>query len=210
LNSNAIDYFNRWSKTPICVEGTSVLAVINALNEHPLSTDTTAQDYVMPPKRYFERAGRLRIYGENQDVFYCFVNLADADFQNPPVYFESSLDLIIDYGIDPKYIIDKDHAIVATSFDKFLWQMLGHQLCLRTERAAYMQSDVCGVLFIHEEHSFSQRFTMMLGNEFFAGYTALFAEDTVVIPDWGAAFLNGDAQARFLATYKPSVTREWA
>jgi len=73
-----------------------------------------------------------------------------------------------------------------------------------------MQSDVCGALFTHEEHTFTQHFTMMLGNEFFAGYTAWFNDDTVVIPDWGAAFLNGDAKARFLATYKPNVTREWA
>jgi len=210
LNPNAIDYFNRWSQIPICVEGTSVRAIIDALNKHPLATDTTAQDYVMPPKRYFERAGRFRIYGENQDVFYCFVNLVDADSQNPPVYFESCLDLISDYGIDPKCIIDNDHALVATSFENFLWQILGYQLCLRMERAAYMQSDVCGALFTHEEHTFAQDFRMMLGNEFFAGCTALFDDDTVVIPDWGAAFLNGDAKARFLATYKPNVTREWA
>ena len=210
LDISPIDYFNQWSTIPIRSACSSVLATIDGLNAHPLATDITAQDYVMPSKRYFESPGRFRIYGENQDVFYCFVLQAEADASNPPVYFESCLDLITDYGIDPDSIIDNDHALITPTFERFLWHILGHQLCLRMERASYMIPSVCGSLFEKTEHCFSKHFTGMLGTNFFAGYTALFALDTVVIPDWGAVFLDPSARTRFVSAYKPSVTREWA
>ena len=62
-----IDYFNRWFAEPIRMAGgESVQSVIDARSRHPLADDETAQNYVMPPRRYWERSGRFRILDELQ------------------------------------------------------------------------------------------------------------------------------------------------
>jgi len=69
-NIDPLTYVNRWFTTPIKVAKNSVLAVIEALDQHPSADDQTAQNYVMPPHRCREQSGRFRIWGENQDCFY--------------------------------------------------------------------------------------------------------------------------------------------
>src|SRR5437016_10865343 len=99
LNDDPLEYFSRWLTQPIVPAGPrSVLSVLDALNRHPLAQDETAQDYVMPPGRYREKPGRFRIFGENQDTWYCFVYEGTEMQADPPVYFETCLDLKRDHG----------------------------------------------------------------------------------------------------------------
>jgi hypothetical protein len=204
-----IEFFNEWFLEPIVVTDHSVAGIIDALNRHPLADDQTAQDYVMPTRRCRERAGRFRIYGENQDVYYCFVYDGDETKLDPPVYFESCLDLKIDYGINESDIIGNDHVLVANRFTDFLWQMLGHHICLRLESSGQFSDGVTGICSddpIQLNHSFINP----LGREFPAGYTCFVSDDVICIPGWGAAFLTAVARKAFINRYSPIVSRQWA
>ena len=203
-----ITYFNHWFATPIDVTEFTVLNVIETLDQHPSADDQTAQDYVMPPRRCREQSGRFRIWGENQDTFYCFVYDGDELKPNPPVYFESCLDLPTDYGIPQSDIVDGDHVLVAETFTDFLWHMLGHHICLRWEFHSHMTRSVNGMKFANV--NIDDSFHFPLHREFPAGYGPLFRRDTIYIPDWGAAFLTRNARDAFIAEFQPETTAEWA
>lgn len=203
-----ITHFNRWFTTPIEVTEFTVLAVIATLDQHPSSDDQTAQDYVMPLRRCREQSGRFRIWGENQDTFYCFVYDGDEHKPNPPVYFESCLGLLQDYGIDKSDIIDGDHVLVADTFTDFLWHMLGHHICLRHDFHDHMNPDVAGMQFNNVD--LDDSFHCPLCRDFPAGYSPFFRHGTICIPDWGAAFLNSDARDSFVSEFQPTISSEWA
>jgi hypothetical protein len=203
-----IAYFNRWFTTPIDVAERTVLAVIEALGQHPSADDQTAQDYVMPLRRCREHSGRFRIWGENQDTFYCFVYDGDEFKPNPPVYFESCLDLSLDYGIGKSDVINGDHVLVANTFTDFLWHMLGHHICLRCDFHDHLNPTVNGLQFNDVDLDTSFRFTLC--RDFPAGYGPCFRHDTICIPDWGAAFLNREARESFVSEFRPAIDREWA
>ena len=200
-------HFNRWFTKPIDVNDRTVLAVVEALNQHPSADNQTAQDYVMPLRRCREHAGRFRIWRENQDTFYCFVYDGDELTANPPVYFESCLELAPDYGIDQSDVIDGDHVLVARTFTDFLWHMLGHHICLRCDFHDHMNPTVSGLQFNDVEPDNSFRFPLC--RAFPAGYGPYFRHDTIFIPDWGAAFLNRDARDSFLSEFQPAISSEW-
>lgn len=207
-NVYPIDYFNPWFVEPIVVNDNTVAGVIDALNRHPLSDDETAQDYVMPARRCRERPGRFRVYGENQDNYHCFVYEKDALSAEPPVYFESCLDLKRDCGIADADILDGDHVRVASRFSDFLWQMLGHHICLRLEWADHLAKEVSGIIF-DAGLKLGDEFITLLERDFPAGYTSFASEGVICVPDWGAAFLNARARDLFLDLYKPTYTRVW-
>jgi hypothetical protein len=204
-----IDYFNKWFAEPIAVVDNSVAGIIDALNRHPIADDTTAQDYVMPISRCRELAGRFRIYGENQDVYYCFVNEGDEYKTDPPVYFESCLDLKVDYGFDDSDILNNDCLLVADRFSAFLWQMLGHHICLRMESSDHFSPSVNGILFGIESVNPRDSFINPLGREFPAGFTCLVADDAICIPDWGCAFLTSQSRDSFMIRYSPIISEYW-
>lgn len=162
----------------------------------------------MPLRRCREHAGRIRIWGENQDTFYCFVYDGDELKPNPPVYFESCLDLSTDYGINQSDVFDGDHVLVAETFTHFLWHMLGHHICLRWEFHDHMNDSVNGVKFT--DVNIDDSFHYPLFREFPAGYGPLFRHDTICIPDWGAAFLNRNARDAFISEFGPETDAEWA
>ena len=56
---------------------------------HESLADETCTDYVMPIERVWGESGSLRIYGENQDIWYCCILDADLGQPDPPVYFDS-------------------------------------------------------------------------------------------------------------------------
>jgi hypothetical protein len=204
-----IAFFNEWFAEPFDVRDYSVAGIVDALNGHPIAHDQTAQDYVMPMRRCREHAGRFRVYGENQDVYYCFVYEGDESKTDPPVYFESCLDLHNDYGINQSDIIDGDHVLVADRFTLFLWQVLGHHICLRMESGGQFSNDVTGVVF-NGDLELDGSFINQLGRDFPAGYTCFVSDDAICIPDWGAAFLTARSRESFMTRYSPNVSREWA
>jgi hypothetical protein len=204
-----IAFFNEWFAEPFDVQDYSVAGIVDALNRHPIAGDPTAQDYVMPMRRCREHAGRFRVYGENQDVYYCFVYEGDESKTDPPVYFESCLDLHTDYGIDQSDIIDGDHVLVAERFASFLWQVLGHHICLRMESGGHFSSHVTGVVF-NGGVDLDASFINQLGSDFPAGYTCFVSDSAICIPDWGAAFLTARSRESFMTRYSPNVSREWA
>jgi hypothetical protein len=210
LQTDPILYFNAWLQEPLVVGAErSVLSVMDALNRHPLAQDETANDYIMPAWRYREMAGRFRVYGENQDTFYCFVYTGAELEADPPVYFESCLDLKLDYGLADGEIINGDHVLVCPRFSDFLWHMLGQQICIRTQGNGLYRPDVCGVVF-KECIDLDASFVNPLGKEFPAGYTCFVSDKVICVPDWGAAFLNDDSRRRFLERFSPIVSESWA
>lgn len=207
---SSIEYFNQWLVEPIRVaEGESVQSVLDALNRHPLAQDEMASNYIMPPQRYRERSGRFRILGENQDVWYCFVYDGAETLPDPPVYFETSLDLERDHGFSDTDIIGGDHVMVCPGFTRFLWHMLGQQICLRMEGNGQFRPGVHGVLF-EEPVAIDGSFINPLDREFPAGFPCYVSADVLCVPDWGAAFLNAKCGRRFLKQFAPVVSRSWA
>lgn len=207
-DAHSIDFFSKWLAKRIAVVDNTVAGVIEALNRHSMADDQTAQDYVMPIRRCREYAGRFRIYRENQDTFYRFVNAGDESKIDPPVYFESCIDLYLDYGIAESDIINNDHVLVAKRFTDFLWRILGHHICLRLESGGQFAGSVNGIV-IDGGVELDDSFINPLGNEFPVGYTCLVSDDVVCIPGWGAAFLTVDARDSFLHNYRPKVARKW-
>ena len=204
-----IDYFNRWLKEPIqAADGDSVHSILDAFNRHPLAQDETAQDYIMPPARYREMLGRFRVYGENQDTWYCFIYEGDETQPDPPVYFETCLDLKLDHGFADNDIIDGNHVLVCPHFTAFLWHMLAQQLCLRLESSGQRKSSVHGVAF-ERSIVLSDLFVNPLGRDFPAGFETFVSPDVVCIPVWGAAFLNAESGREFLQRYRPDVSHRW-
>ena len=209
LSAHPIAYFNEWLAEPIDRTDDSVAAVIELLNRHPMMDDETAQDYVMPLSRCREFDGRYRIYGESQDMYYCFVYEGDEAKSDPPVYFETDLDLVEDLDVDEADIIDDDHTLVADRFSDFIWQMLGRYVVLRTESGGLFSDNVSGVVF-DEPIKLDDSFVNPTGRKFPAGFTCYFSNDVICAPDWGAAFRCAPAAELFISRYSPKVSRKWA
>jgi hypothetical protein len=214
LQDNAIPYFQRWYAQPIGLSGgESVRVTMDALNAHPLVSDAP-QDYITHPERYSEFAGRFEILGENQDVWHCFVAAGSETQPDPPVFFESCLGLRQDYGFSPEDIQDVHGACVeAGNFRGFLWNLLGRHICLRVEGAAVLAPGVQGCGFAQEgvlSGALGEAYFNPLGRAFPDGYTCYFAEDTICIPKWGAAFLHAAARECFMTAFAPAIQSTWA
>ena len=209
ITLNPISYFNHWFRDPIISRGASVACIIESLNGHGLCQDETAQNYVMPLRRCFEKAGRYRLYGEEQDTFYCFIYEGNETQEQPPVYFETCLDLTDDYGVDPSTITNGDHVMVCQKFSDFLWYLLGHHICLRLKSNNQFQTGVSGTVF-SQSIILEAEFVNPLGKPFPAGYSVYLSEDTICIPDWGAAFRNPASRDIFLKRYNPVVRSVWS
>ncbi len=186
----------------------SVTQVLDALNEHPLAHDELAQDYVMPKKRYHESPGRFRIWGENQDNFYCFVTAKDANEVDPPVYFETCLDLVRDCRVDPTMVLSGNCLLVTEHFNSFLTFMLAHHICLRLGKGSHLAREVNGIVFSQPKRA-CDGLINPLGNEFIAGYTAFVGNDVLCIPDWGAAFRHQTACEEFVKSNQVAVGQSW-
>lgn len=209
LDDDPLEYFNRWLTQPITpTSGRSVLSIVDALNRHPLAQDEAAQDYVMPAARYRERPGRFRVFGENQDTWYCFVYEGEELTMDPPVYFETCLDLRLDHGYSDRQIIGGDHVEVCPRFTDFLWFLLGRYFCIRLERASFFAAGVHGIT-TKGRIALDDSFVNPLGREFPAGYTGFLGPETICVPDWGAAFLNVESGRRFLERASPVINRHW-
>ena len=208
MNTHPVEYFNRWLSKPIELYENSVAGTIGSLNSHPMTLDETAQDFVMPTQRCREKPGRFSIFVENQDTFRCFVYENQEHEIDPPVYFESSLDLEEDYGVDPAMIIDNDHTLISERFSDFLWQMLGQHICLRMEYAEHFAAGVNGLLFDNPIQIASSFYTP-LKSDFVAGYTCSFQENLILIPQWGAAFIDQNSRDSFVQRYNPAVKNGW-
>jgi hypothetical protein len=200
----------RWLDPPLIIpDGQTVQQVLSSLNDHPFAQDETAQDYVMPTKRHLEEPGRFRIWGENQDNFYCFVDAEQACNTDPPVYFETCLDLVRDCEITPEDVLPGNVAMVTTSFRRFLAFMLAHHICLRLEKGRYLAEDVNGIVFSKPLQDCSG-LTNPIGRQFLAGYTPYVGDGLICIPDWGAAFRCADVRDSFVKARHPIVGQSWA
>ncbi len=206
--SQSIEYFNPWLAQPITVKGDSALATLDALNNHPIASDEAEQDYIMPRGRYREAPGRFRIFGENQDTFYCFLRAGDECKSDPPVYFETCLDLVKDHGFKASKIIDGDHVMVCPRFTQFLWHILGHYVCVRMTFSRTLSDGVNGIVF-NEDVALDEAFVNPLRSEFPAGNTCFFSNGVICVPEWGAAFLDLESRDEFVKRYAPGVSHEW-
>jgi hypothetical protein len=214
LAESLFDWFNK--PLEISAENT-VRQVLDSLNDHPLMQDEMAQDYVMPKQRYNEHPARFRIWGENQDNFYCFVNDSDANKVNPPVYFETCLDLVRDCGFDPTHVLPGNIVLATECFTSFLSFMLAHHICLRLEKGHHLAEDVNGIVFSHPLEK-CIGLVNPLGREFPGGYTPFIGDGVVCIPHWGvvciphwgAAFRHDTARDEFMSLTKPTVGQSWS
>lgn len=203
-----LEYFNAWLSSPIVIPSETVIDFLNAVDEHAIAADQTAPDYFMPSPRWRNNSGRFRIYGENQDTFFCFVNEGLENTGNPSVYFESCLDLRIDYGISPELIIDGDHVCICNRFCDFIAFALARYICLRMDYSDTLNADVTGIVFtdsVEIDDSFSE--TLVSG--FPAGFVPYFRSGVICIPDWGAAFLDHSSRFKFIEEFNPSIEQEW-
>lgn len=199
-----------WFNPPLIVsDGQAVWQVLDSLNDHPFVKDETAQDYVMPRQRCSEEPGRFRIWGENQDNFYCFVEAAQATSLDPPVYFETCLDLVHDCDISPDDVLPGNIAMVTNSFHSFLTFMLAHHICLRLEKSKQLANGVNGIVFAQPVQDYSGLFNP-LSRPFFAGYTPYLGDGVICIPDWGAAFRSEDVRDSFIKQRHPMIGQAWA
>jgi hypothetical protein len=207
---DAISEFNAWFQRPILVppRETTVEAVLDAINQHPLAQDESAQDYVMPARRYREHAERFRIYGENQDTWYCFVRAGDELRANPAVHFESCLDLELDHDVPPHEISDESVQI-AEGFRSFLRYMIASQICFRLESSVYLCHGVSGINF-RERPLLGSEFVNPLCREFPGGYSVFIAPGTICAPGWGAAFRDDHFREAFIERYAPNIRKSWA
>lgn len=209
LDQDPLVYFGRWTTEPVVPsDGRSVLSVMDALNRHPLARDESAQDHVMPAARYREKAGRFRIFEENQGTWHCFVRSGDELLDDPPVYFETCLDLKQDCGFPESGILDGNHVLACERFTGFLWFLLARHFCLRMEAADYFAPGVHGILS-EKELVPDGAWVNPLGRNFPAGFTCYVGEGTLCVPGWGAAFLNDAARDRFLRRFDPVISGEW-
>lgn len=202
--------FGTWLDPPLIIpDGQTVLQVLNSLNDHPFVKDETAQDYVMPTRRHLEEPGRFRIWGENQDNFYCFVDAKEASNTDPPVYFETCLDLVRDCKITPEEVLPGNVALVTASFQSFLTFMLAHYICLRLEKGKYLADDVNGIVFSKPLEDCSG-LTNPIDRQFLAGYTPYVGDGMICIRDWGAAFRCEEVRDLFVKDRHPIVGQSWA
>lgn len=208
MNEHPIAFFNHWLTTPITVRERTPIEIIRALNSHPLSSDETAQEYIMPQERVTEFPGRFRIFGENQDAYYCFIYSGQEGTDDPPVYFETCLNLKSDHGFSETEIIDGNHVLVCSQFSNFLWHILGQYICLRVEKSRPLAPEVMGILF-EEPIVLNASFVNPLGRRFPAGFTCFISEGVICIPDWGAAFLDEHRYRSFIEEYSPVIKDEW-
>lgn len=208
--SSTAQSLGRWLDPALIIPGgQTVRQVLDCLNDHPFVKDETAQDYVIPTNRYLEEPGRFRIWGENQDNFYCFVDAEQASNTDPPVYFETCLDLVRDCDVPPEDVLPGNVALVAHSFQSFLSFILAHHICLRLEKGRYLADGVNGIVFSKPLDDYSG-LVNPIGCQFNAGYTAYVGDGVICIPDWGAAFRCEDVRDSFVKNRHPSVGQSWA
>jgi len=207
---DAISEFNGWFQQPILVPAgdPTVEVVLEAINRHPLAQDEKAQDYVMPSGRCKEQDGRFRIYGENQDTWYCLVQAGAQLLSDPPVRFESCLDLTLDHYVDPHEIHDGTVEI-AKGFKAFLWYIIASQICFRLESSSYLRREVSGIIF-SERTALGADFVNPLSRAFPGGYDVFVGPGTICAPGWGAAFKNQHYRSEFVECYAPKVRSCWA
>jgi hypothetical protein len=204
-----IESFCNWFAPRLVIGASqSVTQVLDTLNEHPLVYDGLAQDYVMPKNRYYESRGRFRIWGENQNSFYCFVAAKDANAVDPPVYFETCLDLIRDFRVDPAMVLSGNCVLVTEHFSSFLTFMLAHHICLRVEKGAHLATEINGIVF-SQPNPVCDGLRNPLGRGFIAGFTAFVGNNVICIPDWGAAFRHQTAREDFLKSNQVAVGQSW-
>ena len=204
--TDPLAFFSEWFVEPLVVADRTVASIMEAINAHPLADDQSAQDFFLPLRERSNAPGRQRIWCENQENFYCFVRTGAMNQADPPVYFESCLDLERDGGIPRSKIIppgdgiDVEHTLVSPTFTGFLWHALGHHICLRLDWGGHLAESVGGVQFPAPVHV-GDAFWNPPGREFPAGFTCLVGEDALVIETWGAAFRTDAARASFEERY---------
>ena len=150
----------------------------------------------MPAVRYREKPGRFRIFGENQDTWYCFVYAGTESLCDPPVYFETCLDRNLDHGFGDADVINGDHVMLCPRFTTFLWHMLGAKIAflwrgqpkLRCWGSRSPRGGIKIELFSDQP----------IRRIFPAGFTTYFSRDVIYVEDWGAAFLNAKSDCEFL------------
>ena len=199
-------YYRDWFAVPLALATSSVVDAVASINDHPLATDLIGCDHFFTAKEA-RRAGRFYIYAECQHVWSYFVLRGTETKPNPPVYLDSSLDLVVDHGIPASQIELGDYALVCRRFRDFLWQALAHQVLARIESSESLATAVCGRTWNGPKIALNQSFEMRAD---LPGSGNCFTSESVICgPAYGAAFRDADACNDFTRGYSKSVTKTW-
>jgi hypothetical protein len=166
---------------------------------HPTFTDEADQDFEMPLARVGESPRLLRIYGENQEAWYCGILEEHGRLPDPPVYFESfSFDPVTDAGYDPSELIDGRFLRVCDHLTEFVFGMTIRQMVLRLEPSPCLKPEVCGATFddLATARQVWKRLRLERVLDFPAGFSPAFGEEVLGAEEWGFAARDAEALAR--------------
>ncbi|PSB53384.1 hypothetical protein [Chamaesiphon polymorphus] len=213
LQIHPIDFFSKWFAEPIKPSDYSMIGIMTAIDKHPISQEEPSQDGIVPLEYSRLDPGHFRIFVENQEVFTCFVLAEDELKADPPVYFESCLDLAEDYGFKSSEIIDGSYVLLCERFSDFLWHMLGHIISVRDISSDLFANNVNGITFDpyrERKLELDDSFICPMNREFPSSYTCYVSDRVICTPGWGAAFLNEEACTEFIDKYSPLVSDRWS
>lgn len=116
---------------------------------HESLGDETCDDYVMPLDRVWEASGSLRLYGENQELWYCCILDEDLEEPDPPVYFDSAGMSVEEWGfpLEGVELVDEHFIPVCDTLSRFLMGLTVRQITLRTKPSPFFRAGVCGAQF---------------------------------------------------------------
>jgi hypothetical protein len=159
------------------------------VGQHDTFLDETTQDYEVPLARVGESPRLLRIYAENQEVWYCGILEEHRTIPNPPVYFDShTFDPQSDAGYDPSELVDGHFIRVSDTLTAFLFAMAIRQAVIRLKPAPSMKSGVSGAFFGgYDLDIIREQFRIRRVLDFPAGFSPEYGEEVILADDWGLA-----------------------
>jgi hypothetical protein len=161
---------------------------------HERLDDQTVNDYEVPLGRVWEEPRYLRVYGENQDNWYCGILNEHLEDPDPPVYFDSRAMPVEDLGfpLDGLDLVDGHFICVSDTLSEFLLGMTVRQLAFRDTPSPFFRAGVCGAQYPYVP----ALVRLQLIFEFPAGFNPYMGEDVLHLEDWGFAARTPEALAR--------------
>ncbi|MDY7226670.1 hypothetical protein [Hyalangium rubrum] len=151
-------------------------------------------DYEVPLERVWGSARYLRVYGENQDGWYCGVLNEHLALPDPPVYFDSRAMPVSDLDLDyTPELVDGHFIQVCDKLSDFLLGVAARQITIRTGPSSLLRAGVCGA---HFPEILGIDFELRAMFAFPGGYTPFMGEDVFAVSEWGFAARTPEAFAR--------------
>lgn len=154
-----------------------------------------SNDYEMPLARVWESARYLRIYGENQDGWYCGILNEHLALPDPPVYFDSKAMPVSDLDLDfsPDTLVDGHFLPVCDRLSDFLLGVAVRQITLRMEPSPFLRAGVGGAYF---PEILGVDLELRGLFDFPDGYSPFLGKDLLALSGWGFTVRTPEALAR--------------